>query len=590
MPETLINCLLAACQHEEFKKLLGWKGLAVCPRGRQAWTLKLRDRSGIYGLCTEEECQHESYSQASLGLYYFPAADEPLLESMSLAANHFAIQEDYIESIRQFSSNENSAIPFRIGTVVTGLDITKSCFTLQLNADIRKICIARDGVMTQDGQWIISPGETEEDIPAHAIAMDFLLVLAAAVSNSIKIPPCWFSRTEVSGNAKEYDNKGKNFSSIHKTTTITDFLGWGKLEKAKQFTSQPFREFTASGTKEDRKSLPKPIDTALLWETHNLLDLARKGEHNYAFDDRPPLIVLSGFLGAGKTTFLNQLLEYYGARDELVAIIQNEIGKTGVDGKLLEGDDSIIELDEGCVCCTLAGNLSKGIEQLKSHFKPKVIVLETTGLANPFNILTEIEKLRPLVRLESITTLIDAENAPKLLAESDIARNQVKAADTIILNKCDLVSQKEQDTLAKDIHTLNCRALLVKTSNGAVNPGTIYDSDTRMQYSEEIMLFPLAQHQHTHAMEGFTSCRFAFQQPLSREDLKNLMTSLPKEVFRLKGIVNIAGESDHAVVQYVSGRYEISQLGNDFDEESFLVAIGKDMNLSILENLERSYA
>ncbi len=87
-------------------------------------------------------------------------------------------------------------------------------------------------------------------------------------------------------------------------------------------------------------------------------------------------------------------------------------------------------------------------------------MLETTGLANPFNILNEIEKLRPLARLDSITTLVDAQNGPDLLEESDIARNQVKAADTILLNKCDLVSETELDALTETVRTLNKRANL----------------------------------------------------------------------------------------------------------------------------------
>lgn len=590
LPEVLVNCILAACQHDEFKRLVGWKGLAVCPMGMQAWTMKFRTRSGVYGLLAEKNSTSDSDQQAALGLYYFPSPDETLLESMSLAANLAAVQDDYTQMLRQFSSRIQWATPFRIASLTFTLDAEEDALSLQMCANDCKLCIAQDGVANTDGQWIIAPGEAEEEIPAHAIATDFLLVLAATVSNSLGTPPCQFARSEVTSKGLGYDAQGNTFSTSREILTLTDVIGWGKKETVERLASSVLSTSTVSGNALNRKNLPEPIRSALFWETHDLATIADKGEHEYAFDTRPSLIVLSGFLGAGKTTFLNQILEYHAARDELVAIIQNEIGKTGVDGKLLEGDDSIIELDEGCVCCTLAGNLSKGIEQLKSQFSPKVIVLETTGLANPFNILGELGTLRPLVRLDSITTLVDAENAPTLLSESDIARNQIKAADTIIINKCDLISEYEQQVLTERLCTLNSRALMVKTKHGAINPGTLYDFDPLTQLAAGLLPSPLTSPQHTHAMEGFISRRFVFNEKLLRDELLNTLQSLPKEIFRLKGIIKLADDDQPNVVQYVSGRYEVSHLGSEFVDESFLVAIGRDMDLSILEKLERRYA
>ncbi|MFO7596160.1 MAG: GTP-binding protein, partial [Desulfocurvibacter africanus] len=156
--------------------------------------------------------------------------------------------------------------------------------------------------------------------------------------------------------------------------------------------------------------------------------------------------------------------------------------------------------------------------------------------------------------------------------------------------KCDLVSEEEQEALAKKLHTLNSRALLVKTAHGAINPGTLYDSAPLTQNVSGLLPSPLAPSHHTHAIEGFTSRHFAFRSPLSREDLLGILQSLPKEVFRLKGIVTMAESNEPEVVQYVSGRYELSRLGSAFDDASFLVAIGKNMDLSMLERLERTHA
>ncbi|WP_319469785.1 GTP-binding protein [uncultured Pseudodesulfovibrio sp.] len=590
LSEMLVNCLLAACQHDEFKRLVGWKGMAVCPRGKQAWTMKVRSRPGVFGLCTAESDTDEHGQHATVDLFYFPDPDEPLLETMSLAANHAAAHPDYTDTLRQFSTDDFWAMPFYIGMLSVSLGADEDALSLRLQSVSQKLCIAQDGVAISDGQWLIKPGEAEEDIPAHAIASDFVLVLAAAVSNSLGTAPALFSRDENPAAAMGYDAEGNHFSIDRDIFTVTDVFGWGERDTLESLAFSDLSQDACSGSPEARDALPDAIRDALFWETHDLAAIAQKGEHPHAFDKRPSLIILSGFLGAGKTTFLNQLLEYHAARDELVAIIQNEIGKTGVDGKLLEGDDSIVELDEGCVCCTLAGNLSRGMEQLTARFNPKVIVLETTGLANPFNILNEIEKLRPLARLDSITTLVDAQNGPDLLEESDIARNQIKAADTILLNKCDLVSETELDALTETVRTLNKRAQLVRTEHGTINPGTIYDTDLLTQNSTGILPAPINASHHTHAMEGFTSRRFAFNIPLSRKDLVEVIESLPAEVFRLKGIVKLEDSEEPAVVQYVAGRYELSSLGSPFDDESFLVAIGRDMDLSILENLERSCA
>lgn len=586
LPGMLTNCLLAACQYREFKRLVGWKGMAVCPRAPQGWTLKIHARPGVFGLATENTWTDDQGQHARLGLYYFPAADEPLLESMSLAANMAAVQPDYLETVRRFTAMGEWMAPFRMGGLSAALAPEEKGLVLQHSALSRKLSIAGDGVRTPDNQWVISPGEAEENYPAHAIGLDFLLLLGAAVTRSLEEPPCRVGRARSADHGIIFDGAGRRTPLDDGIERITDLLCWGDPETPAALAAfDPARCETAVGPA-SRGTLPPPLDDALFWKTHDLRALSLDQAYAPAFDSRPGLIVLSGFLGSGKTTFLNQLLEYHAARDELVAIIQNEIGRTGVDGRLLEGDDSIVELDEGCVCCTLAGNLSKGIEQLKARFSPKVIVLEATGLANPFNILNELETLRPLVRLDSITTLVDAANAPKLLADNEIARDQVAAADIVLLNKCDLADKDELAALRTTLRQLNHRAVVVETEFGAVNPGRLYDTDPFEQRPELLPARPHA-HRHDHTHEGFTSQRFLYPAALDRGRLLQALDGLPESVFRLKGIVHLADSPQPVVVQYVCGRHELSSLGDDFDQEGFLVAIGKNLvNLPQLEGLQ----
>ncbi len=409
------------------------------------------------------------------------------------------------------------------------------------------------------------------------------------MSNSLNSRPARYARERQPCVIPGYTCTGEKVNFGEKNTLITDTIVWGEDTTARQLASRLLMKDPLTPDQDD--AMPQAIASALFWKTHDLTALGSDAEFAYAFNARPRLIVLSGFLGAGKTTFLNQLLEYHASRDELVAIIQNEVGQTGVDGKLLEGDDSVVELDEGCVCCTLAGNLCKGIEQLKARFNPAVIVLESTGLANPFNILKEIETLRSLVRLDSITTLVDAANAPRQLDTSDIAENQVKAADIIRLNKCDLVTDQERTALFRRIRALNSRAHISETEYAAINPATLYDSDPFEQNAPGLISMPPTIPRHVHAMEGFTSQRLVFDAPVSRDTLIWALEQLiPSEVFRLKGIVSLTGQDHAEVVQYVAGRHELSNLGRKFEDRSFLVAIGKNMNLSPLEALQVRHA
>ena len=125
-------------------------------------------------------------------------------------------------------------------------------------------------------------------------------------------------------------------------------------------------------------------------------------------EPRPALVILTGFLGAGKTSLLLEMVEHHRAHDQFVAIIQNEIGATGVDGYIVDGGETSLTLDEGCVCCSLAGSLASGIKRLTERFCPERIILETSGLANPLNLLREQEAWADVARLEMVVTVVDA--------------------------------------------------------------------------------------------------------------------------------------------------------------------------------------
>src|SRR5690349_17948051 len=164
-----------------------------------------------------------------------------------------------------------------------------------------------------------------------------------------------------------------------------------------------------------------------------------------------PVTILTGFLGSGKTTLLNRILkEEHGQR---IAVIENEYGEAGVDNDILldSGTEQIVEMNNGCICCTVRGDLIRILNDLKAKrdsgkLKFDRVIIETTGMADPGPVAQTFfldEEIGNYYLLDSIITLVDAKHAPKQLDEFHEAQEQVGFADRILMSKTDLVSQEE---------------------------------------------------------------------------------------------------------------------------------------------------
>jgi G3E family GTPase len=184
-----------------------------------------------------------------------------------------------------------------------------------------------------------------------------------------------------------------------------------------------------------------------------------------------PVTVLTGFLGAGKTTLLNRILsESHGQR---IAVIENEFGEIGIDhGLVINADEEIFEMNNGCICCTVRGDLIRILGQLlKRRGRFDRIVLETTGLANPGPVAQTFfvdEQVSEDFALDGIVTLIDARHIGLHLADSEEAREQVAFADVLVLNKTDLVSEPELAALESRIRAMNGMARVVRAERAQV--------------------------------------------------------------------------------------------------------------------------
>ncbi len=270
-----------------------------------------------------------------------------------------------------------------------------------------------------------------------------------------------------------------------------------------------------------------------------------------------PVTVLTGYLGAGKTTLLNRILTYEHGKK--VAVIVNEFGEVGIDNQLIiDADEEIFEMNNGCICCTVRGDLIRIVGNLmKRRNKFDHLVIETTGLADPAPVIQTFfvdEDMRDKIALDAVVTVVDAKHIQQHW-EADEAQEQIAFADVILLNKTDLVSPRELDELESKIKVMNGMGKIYRTQNSELSMDALlgvqaFDLNRALEIDPEFLNEDA--HEHDETVKSFAIVESGALDGQKLNDwLSNLLQTKGVDIFRMKGILNIAGENNRFVFQGV---------------------------------------
>jgi cobalamin biosynthesis protein CobW len=284
--------------------------------------------------------------------------------------------------------------------------------------------------------------------------------------------------------------------------------------------------------------------------------------------------ILTGFLGSGKTTLLRHVLDH-GLRGKPVAVIMNEIGEIGIDGRVVTGLSAVekmVELSSGCICCSIDDyRFDLAIQEIIETAAPHLILIESTGLADPEPLAYRVKSVG--LGLDAVVTVVDVANVERQLDETDVARAQIEAADFLVLNKLDLVEPAELARVERKLSRLNRRAERLRTVRGAVDSEVLFATGVAA-YRERAR----SSSSHLHD-DGIASFLYRSARPLRQEGFERLLERLPADILRAKGIVRFAGRDWHCLFNFTCGRHELGwmKLEGDAAAESQAVFIGRHL-------------
>ena len=325
-----------------------------------------------------------------------------------------------------------------------------------------------------------------------------------------------------------------------------------------------------------------------------------------------PVTIISGFLGSGKTTLLNHILKnQVGIK---TAVLVNEFGEIGIDNDLIiEGSEDMIELNNGCICCSINGELLNTVSKvLERSEKIDYLIVETTGLADPLPVAMTFAAgdLREKVRLDSIITVIDGENFDFEINNTSVAYSQILYGDILLLNKSDLVNEKQLKKIEEFINKIKKEPRILRSTNSEVALHTImsvglFETDTfefeknkknieQNSHDHSSHSHDHSSHSHDHSshshdlinnIEGFTSVSYETFEPFSLRKFQYFLDNqISQNVFRAKGILWFM-ESERKHIFHLSGkRFSLDDEEWTKEKSNKIVLIGKNLDHQTIKN------
>jgi G3E family GTPase len=296
---------------------------------------------------------------------------------------------------------------------------------------------------------------------------------------------------------------------------------------------------------------------------------------------RTPITLVTGPLGSGKTTLLRHILDMPPAK---IAIVMNEFGEIAIDTKVIEGKNvRIAELGGGCVCCSLLGEFEAAVNEIIQKVAPEVIIVETTGLAEPEALVFNIQEALPQCRLDGVVSVIDADMLVRFPELGHTTRLQIEGADILLLNKIDLIQPAQIEPLEKKLREITPMAAIVRTARCQIDPELLFGigRSPREMRSPVIMASAMSdisrgekkvvcpEHKHQPEFESFA---FSSDKIFSCNCFKRFADGLPAEVIRAKGFVRFANSAQ--LFNFVAGRWDLEPFKAERTE---LVFIGKNI-------------
>jgi G3E family GTPase len=268
-----------------------------------------------------------------------------------------------------------------------------------------------------------------------------------------------------------------------------------------------------------------------------------------------PVSVISGFLGAGKTTLVNHLMRQRSA--ERVGVVVNEFGEVGVDGQLIVADQEVlIEISNGCVCCTVRTDLVASIKELFARTQQSAdkrldrLIIETSGLADPAPVLQTFladPDLREQVELESVITVVDAYHFRQQLGDA-IVREQVAFADVLVMNKADLVAEEALELLKQEVRSLNRTAVVITATHSHVPADFLlgvrrFSLPTLLEIEPELLSDAPHDHEHDASIQSFGLIESGALDPdRFNRWINQLVQQQGQQLMRMKGVLHFRSE------------------------------------------------